>query len=426
MVTSLGWNPYNGTVNLSDATRAFVARHRAENVRNLALHAKHDDDVDLPLALDQIAGWQTACAKLPTWAAHDDIWYPPHLSMEQCSSEATARYKMNVARRLIGQASETSLVDLTGGFGVDCSYMARAFDHATYVERQEHLCALAEHNMAALGLEHVDVVNADAKQYLQSMPQATLIFLDPARRDAHGARTYAIADCAPDALGLKNTLLAKAEHVMIKLSPMLDWRKTVADFQGAVSEVHIVSAANECKELLLVLGRDVCDAPRLVCVNDDQCLEVAPNKAITSENAAHCDAAAIDMTSENIAGWHLYEPNASVMKAGCFAMLEQRFGVTQIAPNSHLFISHEAVANFPGREFVIDAASTMGKKELRATLAGLTHANITARNVPLSVAALRKKLKLKDGGDTTLFATSDSNNRHLIIRCHKPASAPQR
>ena len=418
--------PYNGIVELSDATRAFVALHRADDVRELALHAKRDDDVDLPLALDQIAGWQTACAKLPDWAAHDDIWYPPHLSMEQCSSEATARCKMNVAQRLIGQADETSLVDLTGGFGVDFSYMARAFDHATYVERQEHLCALAEHNMASLGLHHVNVVHADAEQYLQSMSHATLIFLDPARRDAHGARTYAIADCTPDALGLKDLLLAKADHVMIKLSPMLDWRKAVADFQGAVSEVHIVSASNECKELLLVLGREICDAPRLVCVNDDQRLEVSPDEAVVAETTKQSDAIAIDMASESIVGWHLYEPNASVMKAGCFAMLAQRFGVTQIAPNSHLFISHEAVADFPGREFIIDAASTMGKKELRATLAGLTHANITARNVPLSVAALRKKLKLKDGGDTTLFATSDSSNRHLIIRCHKPASASER
>ena len=434
-------SPYNKRMMMNEETWDFVRAHRDGDVRELALHAKRKDGVDMPVALDQIAGWQTARTKLPQWAASDDIIYPPHLSMEQCSSQFTAQYKTEVARRLIARATAdashrsgdqptpsvqtgaTSLVDLTGGFGVDCSYMARAVDHATYVERQEHLCVLAEHNMAALGLTHVDVVNADAEAYLPTMPPVTLIFIDPARRDSHGSRTYAIADCTPDVLSMKDMLLAKAQYVMVKLSPMLDWRKTVADFAGAVHEVHIVSTSNECKELLLVLGHGNCDRPQLFCINDNQRTEIQPSEdallsAIESENLADC-ANDFDLSAPAIRGCHLYEPNASLMKAGCFTAIEQQFEVLQIAQNSHLFISRNAVPDFPGRGFVIDAAGTLGKKELRALLDGLTHANITVRNFPMTVAALRKKLKLKDGGDAYLFATTDEAGRHLLIRCRK-------
>ncbi|WP_420838209.1 THUMP-like domain-containing protein [Bifidobacterium santillanense] len=508
---------------ISDETRAFVAAHRDEDVRELALHAGRPDGVDLTVALEQIAGWQTARTKLPDWAAHDDVWYPPHLSMEQCSSEFTARYKADLARRLVGgsmcsgaqgtpghsfsngcvcpDATGTgmadtdaprvdavgarpfpaTLVDLTGGFGVDFSYMARAFDRAVYVERQPHLCAIAEHNMPALGLPHAEVVNADAEDFLDAMPEATLVFLDPARRDAHGARTYAIADCTPDVLGMLDRLLAKAPHVMVKLSPMLDWHKTVDDFAGHVSEVHIVSTGNECKELLLVVARDVHAEPRVTCVNDAQRFVFgAPGTPGTSDSAvsdvsasirprqtsdtAGSDAlgavsgsqtsdSAVSGVSEAVSGSrtsvpigsatveagcdrrtahsagsearllpdarYLYEPNASIMKAGCFDELSACFGVRRIGANSHLFVSSEPVADFPGRSFVIERIATMNRKELKTALNGLTHANIATRNFPLPVAALRRKLKLKDGGDVYLFATTDAHGRHLVIRCRK-------
>ena len=429
-------SPYNKRMIMNKETWDFVRAHRDDDVRELALRAKRSAGVDMPMALDQIAGWQTARTKLAQWAASDDIIYPPHLSMEQCSSQFTAQYKTEVARRLVAwstadalhrsgdqpipsaQTGATSLVDLTGGFGVDCSYMARAVDHATYVERQERLCVLAEHNMAALGLTHVDVVNADAETYLRSMSPATLVFIDPARRDSHGSRTYAIADCTPDVLAMKDMLLAKARYVMVKLSPMLDWRKTVADFAGAVHEVHIVSTANECKELLLVVGHGVCGTPRLFCINDAQRTEIRPDD-VQATGESRSDADAMDLTAPNARGCHLYEPNASLMKAGCFTAIEQQFEVSQITPNSHLFVSRNDVPDFPGRRFVIEAAGTMGKKELRATVTGLTHANITIRNFPMTVATLRKKLKLKDGGDTYLFATTDAAGRHLLIRCRK-------
>ncbi|OZG58209.1 DNA methyltransferase [Bifidobacterium myosotis] len=428
-------------VEITKETWAFIDAHQHEDVRDVALHARRADGVDVPFALEQIAGRQRARVKLPDWAAIDGLIFPPQVPMEQCSSQFTALYKARLAQRLVeslrdgtphtadvgrpadasGDApagrttghppAATSLIDLTGGFGVDFSYMAQVFDRATYVERQPLLCDIARHNLPLLGLTHANVVNGDSADVLRSLEPASMIFLDPARRDDHGARTYAIADCTPDVLALQETLLAKAPVVMVKLSPMLDWHKTVADFDGAVAEVHIVSTGNECKELLLVLTRAHVDAPRVWCVNDDQVLDFVD---------AHPVSFAGPMPPDQ---WrYLYEPNASIMKAGCFDVVERRFGVRAVGRNSHLFVAAEPVADFPGRSFVIESIATMNKHELKSLTEGLTHANIAVRNFPMPVAQLRRKLKLKDGGDVYLFATTDARDRHIVIRTVKAAT----
>ena len=210
---------------MNEASIEFVRRHRDDDVRTLALQARRSSDVDLPWALDQIQGWQTARRKLPSWAAIDGIVYPPHLSMEQCSSEQTAIYKCDIVNRL-PQSCRKTLIDLTGGFGVDFAFMARHFDQAIYVERLENLCQTARHNFDLLGLSHARVINAEAERVLNELnnePASTLLYLDPARRDINSSRTYAIADCTPNVLELKNQLLEVAHYVLIKLSPMLDW-----------------------------------------------------------------------------------------------------------------------------------------------------------------------------------------------------------
>ncbi|WP_205831993.1 class I SAM-dependent methyltransferase [Bifidobacterium moraviense] len=411
---------------ITDDTRAFVVAHADDDVRDLALHAPRDGDVDVPFALDQIAGRRKARTKLPQWAACDGIVYPPHLAMEQCSSQFTARYKTDLAARLLTErtaagtaGADTSLVDLTGGFGVDFSYMARVFDRATYVERQEDLCELAEHNMAALGLDHVEIVHGDSVGYLDSLAadSVSMAFVDPARRDAHGARTYAIADCTPDVLALKDRLLAVAPIVMVKLSPMLDWRRAVEEFRGAVREVHIVATGNECKDLLLVLARERTDAPRVFAVNDGQHIDFVHgvHSDMRGEAAERTDANAQADANAGDAPLWLYEPNAAVMKAGCFGLLSRRWPVDQIAPNSHLFLGRgERAEGFPGRAFAVEAVSTMNKRELRAALAGLAQANVAVRNFPLSVAQLRRRLGLRDGGDAYLFATTSARGEHLL------------
>ena len=350
-------------------------------------------------ALDQIAGRQKARTKIPSWAAIDGITYPPHLSMEQCSSEQTARYKAKIA----GKGDR--IVDLTAGFGVDMAFMAEGYKEVIHIEQMPQLCAISSANYAVLGLNHIRVVNDNGVDYLHQLDHADLIFIDPARRDEHGARTYGIADCTPNVLEIIDEMLEKAPRVMIKLSPMLDWQKAAADI-GRVSQVHIVSVANECKELLLVVERN--SKPlQIFCVNDDQVFSYSNSDEIG--NFA-------PQTSEP---QYLYEPNASVMKAGCFQLLSTRFGMSQPDKNSHLFLSDKPIADFPGRGFTIERTSTMNKKELKTALAGISQANIATRNFPLSVAELRKRLKLKDGGDTYIFATTSAQKGHLLLVCRK-------
>ena len=395
---------------MNDHTIRFVKEHREEDVRTLALQARRDGDIDLPWALDQIQGRQTARRKLPSWAAIEGIIYPPHLSMEQCSSEATARYKCQIVDTLPAGSHET-LIDLTGGFGVDFSYLATRAKRAVYVERQEHLCEVARHNFGLLGLDHTDVINAQAEDTLRDLhtdPATTIIYLDPARRDSNSARTYAIADCMPNVLELQDVLLERANHILIKLSPMLDWHKAVSDLGGHVAEVHIVSAGNECKELLMLLSTDHNGDPTIHCINDDQLLAFTPSR----------DAQPL-LIADNAQAAYLYEPNASVMKAGCFEVLTRRYPVKALAADSHLFVSDDVIGDFPGRGFAIDAVTTMNKKELARALAGVTRANVATRNFPMTAQQLRQRLGLKDGGECYIFGTTTAAGQRMLYTCHK-------
>ena len=391
---------------MNQATIDFIREHAEADVRQLALQGTKNPEVNLTFALEQIAGRQKAKTKLPTWAATDGIIYPPHLSMEQCSSEQTARYKANIAGK------GALMVDLTAGYGVDMAFVSPNYRRAIHVEQQASLCAISSENFKLLGLNHIEVVCADGVDYLHQLDHADLIFLDPARRDDHGARTYGIADCTPNVLELRDELLQKADRVMLKLSPMLDWRKAVEDL-GNVNEVHIVSVDNECKELLLILSKE--EKPlKLFCVNNDQVFEGDQGDWLNERSIAEIRVPVL-MSSQA----YLFEPNTSIMKAGCFALLEQRFKVAQVDKNSHLFVSDSDISDFPGRRFLIEKTTSMNKRELKAALAGIDKANITVRNFPMSVAELRKRLKLKEGGDLYLFATTIAGHQHQLFLCRK-------
>lgn len=404
---------------MNEATRQFVRQHQDDDIRQLALRGTKDPEVDLAFALQQIDGHRRATEKLPSWAAIEGIVWPPHLSMEQCSSEQTARYKAEVA------GCGESFVDLTAGLGVDAAFIAQGFKRAVCVELQPELCAISSENFQLLGLTQVEVVNGNGIDYLHTMSPADLIFIDPARRDEHGGRTYGIADCTPNVLEIIDELLEKAQRLMIKLSPMLDWRKAVEDIgKEHVSAVHIVSVNNECKELLVeVKGRkgeevkewksEEVKAMKVVCVN------LLPDG---SEERFEFDAQKLSAPfhfSISSPFHFLYEPNASVMKAGCFDLLAERYRVMPLHQNSHLFVSEEMVPDFPGRGFVVERTTSMNKRELKESLAGVTQANIAVRNFPLSVAELRKRLRLQDGGDTYIFATTVENMGHQLFICRK-------
>ena len=516
-------------------TAEFIQEYREKDTRQLALRSARFPDVDMPYALDQIKGWQTARRKLPTWAACDGIVYPPHLSMEQCSSEPTAQYKLNLAmewscriessefrvesseegvesseRRVESSEREVEsselrvensegevnnfssgqpatlnsqlstlnpqpatlnsqlstlnchasrMTDLTGGFGVDFSFTSCAFASATYVERNAQLCHMVEHNLPLLGIDNAKVVCADAVDYLSTLDMQTMIFLDPARRDQHGAKTVMLADCTPDVVQLLPQLLKKSRFTMLKLSPMLDWHKAVEDLQGTVREVHIVSVGGECKELLLVLSEEIESELKVFCADleaggsgeaglsggssgssSSSCSSFssepssprtpsspsAPSHPSTPSLSAFlfvyapgssCPAPNSKLKTQN--SKFLHEPNASIMKAGCFDELAAAYGVSPVSRNSHLFLSAEPVDGFPGRSFSIERVTTLNKRELRQALAGIEKANIATRNFPLSVAELRKRLKLKDGGDVYIFATTTAEDEHLLLISHK-------
>ena len=387
---------------MNDKTRDFIEQNLDADIRQLALKGCRDKDVDLDAAIRQIAGRQTARRKLPSWAALDGILYPPHLNMEQCSSEQAARYKAGVCTRL---SSPTSLVDLTGGFGVDFAFMSQAFDEATYVERNSELFAISSANMKILAPK-AKCLNEDGLEVLHRLDHVSMIFMDPARRDHHGARTYGISDCTPNVLEIKDELLQKADVVMLKLSPMLDWHKAISDLgEQYIKEVHIVSVQNECKELLIVMQQQSAEPPTVYCVNDDSVFSYHPS-SISSNHISHHSSLI-----------YLYEPNASIMKAGCFAEIEQAFEVSQLAPNSHLFASDQAIADFPGRKFRVTAVTSMNKQELKQALKDIRQANIAVRNFPMSVADLRKRLKLSEGGNDYIFATTLTEGKKVLIIC---------
>lgn len=493
---------------MNQATLDFIRQHQDDDVRQLAFLGSKYPEVDMPFALDQIRGRKMARVKLPRWASIDGIIYPPHISMEQCSSEQTALYKAELAARLLGLSpssfengeekekesenasnlhlseicefagkgavdsefakneatckkqqilteseenvnetkeephegdfsEETGFVDLTGGFGVDFSYIAsRLGVKSMYVERQAHLCEAAKENFGRLGLKNAIVKNGDGIEVLHSFvskkeaaasdslgitedqPQSLLktnlglklIFIDPARRDDAGNKVVSLKDCTPDVTLLQEEMLSKADYVIIKLSPMLDWHRAVSEL-NCVQEVHIISVNNECKELLLVLSARNMGNLRIYCVNDAQSFV--------------CDELDMESSSVKIAPFtleemqYLYEPNASLMKAGCFGVLSERYDARMLSKNSHLFVSQAPIEAFPGRSFRIIAISSFNKKELKRHLSGITKANIATRNFPLSVAELRKRLKLKDGGETYIFATTLSDESHVLVITEK-------
>lgn len=520
---------------MNQATLDFIRQHQDDDVRLLAFLGSKYPEVDMPFALDQIRGRKMARVKLPRWASIDGIIYPPHISMEQCSSEQTALYKAELAARLLGLSpsssengeekemesenasnlhlseicefagkgavdsefakneatckkqqilteseenvneikeepyegdfsEETGFVDLTGGFGVDFSYIAaRLGMKSMYVERQAHLCEAAKENFGRLGLKNAIVKNGDGIEVLHSFASKKddaaseslgitedqsrsllktnlglkLIFIDPARRDDAGNKVVSLKDCTPDVTLLQEEMLSKADYVIIKLSPMLDWHRAVSEL-NCVKEVHIISVNNECKELLLVLsarnkGGNVGSNSFPVQDNGSVLLSVEDfghpgNLRIYSINDSQsfvCDEMEMEESSVKIAPstfeemQYLYEPNASLMKAGCFSILSKRYGAKMLSKNSHLFVSRDLIAAFPGRSFRIIAISSFNKKELKRHLSGITKANIATRNFPLPVAELRKRLKLKDGGETYIFATTLSDESHVLVITEK-------
>lgn len=394
---------------LSDSTKRYIDVHKKDDVRQLALHTRSNSDIDLTLALQQIEGYQKALIKLPQWANTKGIIYPPLISMEQCSSEATAKYKAGLI------PAGNNMADLTGGFGIDFSYLAPKFFKAHYIEEQANLCDLALHNFSILGLGNCVVHQNNAQDFLTNSTEIfDLIYVDPARRDANNRKTFLPTDCSPDLTLLQKTIKQKAKVIMVKYAPMLDITAAITAIKG-VYEIHIISVNNECKELLLLIS-SVSDEhkatdPLIVCANIKQ-------KGIDIFSFHTGDDKNIE-TNYSFPLKFIYEPNASIMKAGGFHSVANKTGTKLIQQNSHISTSDDFISDFPGRKFEKIFISSLNKKDLKDNLEGISKANITTRNFPMTTDMLRKRLKLKDGGDLYIFATTLIDHSHALIGCRQ-------
>ena len=387
-----------------NATELFIQEHRFDDVKKLAF-APCPPDVDLAFALSQIAGRQSIKNKIPSWYEIDNIIYPKHLSIEQCSSEATAKYKASLIH---GE----SLADLTGGFGVDCAFLAQHFQSVFYVEHQEYLCEIAKKNFETLGLNHIELIATGSTGYLNKMQKVDCIYIDPARRSSSGEKTVTIQDCEPNIIPIKEKLISKADNIMIKLSPMLDISLALQSLPET-SEIHVVSVNGECKELLFILKGSQEKTPVISCVNIQKdgtmqqfCFSKEEEQNSTIEYASNLND-------------YIYEPNSSIMKAGAYKSIARKYKLRKFHPDSHLYTSSECVESFPGRVFKVISTFSLNKKEVKENLHGIKQANISIRNFPGSVDELRKKLKLKDGGDIYLFATTLFNGKRMMILSQK-------
>jgi len=407
-------------------TEEYILEHKDEDVRSLALRGI-PREMDAQWVLQQIEGYQLAKKKLPTWAEKigEGIEFPPRISMEQCSSELTAKYKKKILERLCVKRENTTLIDLNGGLGVDFSYMAQGFGRAIYVEQNERLCQIAKKNMPILGIESAHIYNERCEDFVREISvteQPTVIYLDPARRDTNGRKVITIEDCTPDITILQETLMRKADYVIVKLSPMLDITAALRKVNG-VQEVHVVSVKGECKELLLVMRKGVGSSDgskkaEIHCVN----LDTEDEDFVCSmmqTPSYFMQYAEIFNRTENKTEKYLFEPNASIMKAGVQNEFGLHYGLKKLHPMSNLFVGEEKIEHVPARQFRIVGMSDFSKSGLKALLQGMSKANITVRNFPSDVATLRKRLKIKEGGSDYLFATTLYDGSHALLHCVK-------
>ena len=411
-------------MSLPEQFSELVKQHLHDDVQQLALQRNRFpqlSDADFRFLLQQIEGRQRTCEKLPVLSALPDWWFPVRLSCEQCSSEATARYKVEIARSIDLKPSTLDLqpstldlqpstldtfIDLTAGYGIDTFHLAATAGEAHYVERNAELCTIAAHNFA-LYRPHIQVHNTTAEDFLSSLPISdtrypisdTLIYLDPARRSQSGGKVFRIEDCEPNVIELLPTLRKHAERIMIKFSPMLDITAALRVL-GTDWDTHIVAVNNEVKEVLFLTGQGVIHAVNILSREmrtDRFCFRPEDEK----QAPLHL-APAIQQ--------YIYEPNAAIIKAGAYRLIAEQYGLQKLDTNTHLYTSDTYMAGFPGRIWQVVEDIKEPKKQLDKS----ARYSILSRNYPLSPDEIRKKYKLRDGDDQYLIAARHQGKPLLI------------
>ncbi len=392
----------------------------------LLLQAKKYPNLNIPDLVLQIKARQKAKSKLPEWFENEEIIFPKMLSVEQCSSEITAKFKANLV-------SGEILIDLTGGMGVDVAYMSKNFRKAFYFEQNADLLNVTKYNFGQLGVENVVFVEGDSISWFNinagrilnpASVERVSIYLDPHRRDDTENKVVRLQDCEPNILAIKDLLFEYTDNILLKASPMLDIDLAILDL-GNVSQVYVVAVENEVKEVLfLIQSYTNINAGRVLnpasVENTEEVILKAINLSKTPSTTLSFTKSEEKNSSIKLGSpkQYLYEPNAAIMKAGGFRFVAQHFDLQKVAPHSHLYTSEELVKDFQGRVFKIVAVCKLDKREISKYLSE-NKANITIRNFPLTVQQIRDKLKLSDGGSEYLFATTDSQNQKIVIVCRK-------
>jgi hypothetical protein len=384
----------------------FINEHAGDDLNRLLLSASRYPGTDVPFAVEQIAVRRQIRDKLPSWYADDNLVFPAAIAAEQCSSEQTAVYK----QRLVDQS--VHVCDLTGGLGIDSFFFSRKVKQVTYIERLGKYCDAARRNFVRLGADNINVREGDAMVLLPDLPSSIDVFyIDPARRSKDGKRLFALRECDPDLTELLSPLLQRAPKVIAKLSPMADLRQTLSLLPGT-KEIHVLSVRNDCKELLFVIERKPSAGPLPVhCIHFTGDREESFSFNLQEEK----DFPVIWADSVQT---YLYEPNASILKAGAFKTITRQ-GVKKLHVNSHLYTSSNLREDFPGRRFKVEYTLPFGSKCCKTLHKSIPQAHITTRNFPLSPEALRQRTQIADGGEFYLFATTVYGNVKTLIICRK-------
>ncbi len=388
---------------LKKEVQDFIYSNEHLDENKLILSQREWNGIPTTLIAYQIIGRRKAKYKLPTWYATPQILYPPSLNLEQSSSEATAEYKRQFLLRHI--SNRVKAVDLTGGFGIDTYFFSRIFDQVDYVERNEELLAIAQHNHHQLGATNISYHARAAEEIIASSIHWDIIYIDPSRRNEQAKKLVRLADTQPNVVELQAALLEKTDHILIKTSPLLDIQAALRELKF-VKTVTVLSVDNECKELLFFAKKDFLNPPTIESIN------------INSSNGSNISFEFDFRTEEETNVSYsdpltfVYEPNASILKAGAFKSIAQQFVVAKLSKSTHLYTSSQFIENFPGRTFKViklqpdtNDLATIPKRQI----------NVTTRNYPLSPEEIKKKYKLKDGGEQFLIGCSGVNQKFLVL-----------
>jgi len=385
---------------LTSDLKEFINKNLKQDINTLALKKNPFPDYEWSWILNQIQAKQKAEKKLPTWFLNEDVIFPSTLSVEQTSSETLAEFKASLI-------SGVNLIDLTGGFGIDDYYFAKRFKKVVHCEFQGDLSAIVQHNFKVMNVDNIETISGDSISHLeQSTEKFDWIYIDPARRDDKKTKVFLLKDCTPNVVELQEFLFEKSDNILIKVAPLLDISSILNELVN-VKTIYAIGLHNEVKELLIVLQKGFIDQPELIAVN------ISNNGTIHHDTFSLNDT--IDSQMSNPLNY-LYEPFSSYLKTGAYNQVAQVFNVSKLHKHSHLYTSDELV-DFPGRCFKIEQVISYNKKDIKYL--ENTKANVTTRNFPLKVEEIRKKHKIKDGGDSYVFFTTDLNNDKIVVICKK-------